>query len=136
LFTVVNCGVESRNALTAPSIGCGYAIHPQHRIGTYQLEYDVVRPYQEDEASRCHRKNSQRHQDEGACNKTKAISSSGFFPAGGEVLPAVTYRADTWTVTEAAEQAGLIFERKVFSRKYGPIYVDGEWKIRKNRELK
>ena len=29
----------------------------------------------------------------------------------------------------------LIFERKIFRRIYGPKYEDGEWKIRKNREL-
>ena len=133
MFTVVNCGVGSRNALTAPSIGCGYTKLPHHQIGTYQLEYEVVGPHQEDEAGRCHRKNSQSHQDEGACNKTKALSSSGFFPAGGNVLPVVTCGAETWTMTKKEEQAVLIFERKIFGRIYGPKYEDGEWKIRTNR---
>jgi hypothetical protein len=32
-------------------------------------------------------------------------------------------------------QALLIFERKIFRILYGPKYEDGEWKIRKNREL-
>jgi len=33
------------------------------------------------------------------------------------------------------EQALPIFERKIFSRIYGPKYEDGEWKSRTNREL-
>ena len=33
------------------------------------------------------------------------------------------------------EQALLIFERKIFTRIYGPKYENGEWKSRTNREL-
>ena len=32
-------------------------------------------------------------------------------------------------------QAVIIFERKIFRRKYGPKYENGEWKSRTNREL-
>jgi hypothetical protein len=38
-------------------------------------------------------------------------------------------------MTKKEEQALLIFEKKMFRRKYGPKYEDGEWKIRANREL-
>jgi hypothetical protein len=38
-------------------------------------------------------------------------------------------------MTKKEEQAGLIFERKIFRRIYGPKCEDGEWKSRTNREL-
>jgi len=38
-------------------------------------------------------------------------------------------------VTEKEEQAVLIFERKIFRRKCGSKYENGEWKSRTNREL-
>jgi hypothetical protein len=38
-------------------------------------------------------------------------------------------------MTNKEEQALLIFERKIFRRKYGLKYEDGEWKSRTNQEL-
>jgi hypothetical protein len=38
-------------------------------------------------------------------------------------------------MTKKEKQAVLIFERKIFRRIYGHKYEEGEWKIRKNREL-
>jgi hypothetical protein len=38
-------------------------------------------------------------------------------------------------MTKKEEQTLLVFERKIFSRIYGPKYEDGEWKSRTNREL-
>jgi hypothetical protein len=52
-----------------------------------------------------------------------------------KVRPAVTYGAETWTMTKKAEEAVLIFERKIFRRMCGAKYEDGEWKSRTNREL-
>ena len=43
--------------------------------------------------------------------------------------------AEAWTLTKKEEQAGLIFERKIFRRIYGAKYGNGEWKSRTNREL-
>jgi hypothetical protein len=51
------------------------------------------------------------------------------------IRPAVTYGAETWTMTKKEEQVLLIFERKMFRRIYGAKYEDREWKCRKNREL-
>jgi hypothetical protein len=49
------------------------------------------------------------------------------------IRPAVTYGAETGTITKKEEQAVLIFERKIFRRIYGA--KDGEWKSKTNREL-
>jgi len=49
--------------------------------------------------------------------------------------PVVAYGAETLTMTKKEEEALLIFERKIFRRKYGPKYENGEWKSRTNREL-
>jgi len=38
-------------------------------------------------------------------------------------------------LTEKEEQALLIFEKKIFRRKYGTKYENGEWKSGTNREL-
>jgi hypothetical protein len=51
------------------------------------------------------------------------------------IRPAVTYGAETWTITKKEEQALLVFEEKIFGRIYGAKYEDGEWKSRTNREL-
>jgi hypothetical protein len=51
------------------------------------------------------------------------------------IRPAVTYGAETWTMTKKEEQAVLIFERKIFRRIYSAKYEDGKWKSRTNREL-
>jgi hypothetical protein len=51
------------------------------------------------------------------------------------IRPVVSYGAKAWTLTKKAEQALLIFGRKIFRIIYGPKYENGEWKSRKNREL-
>ena len=38
-------------------------------------------------------------------------------------------------MTKKEIQAMLIFGRKIFRRKYGPKYENGEWKSRTNREI-
>jgi len=47
----------------------------------------------------------------------------------------VTYGAEVSTLTKKEEQALLIFQRKIVRRLCGPLYENGEWKSRTNREL-
>jgi hypothetical protein len=47
----------------------------------------------------------------------------------------VSYGAETWTMAKKEEQALLIFDRKIFSRRYGPKYENRERKSRTNQEL-
>jgi len=49
------------------------------------------------------------------------------------IRPVVSYGAETWMLTKKEEKILLIFERKIFRRKYGPKYENGEWKSRTNR---
>jgi len=51
------------------------------------------------------------------------------------IRPVVLCGAEAWTLTKKAEQAVIIFERKIFRRIYGPKYENGERKSRTNREL-
>ena len=51
------------------------------------------------------------------------------------IRPFVTYGAETWTIKLADEQHLRVFERKINSRIYGPVFIDGEWKRRYNKEI-
>ena len=45
------------------------------------------------------------------------------------IRPVVSCGAEAWALTKKDEQDLLIFERKIFSRIYGPKYENGEWKV-------
>jgi len=51
------------------------------------------------------------------------------------IRPVASYGAEAWRLTKKEEQVLLIFERKIFRRRYGPKYEKGEWKSRTSREL-
>ena len=51
------------------------------------------------------------------------------------IRPIVTYGAETWTIKLADEQHLRVFERKIIHRIYGPVFIDGEWKRRPNKEI-
>ena len=51
------------------------------------------------------------------------------------VLPVLLYGAETWNLRTSEEQLLLVFERKVLRMIYGPICINGEWRILYNNEL-
>jgi hypothetical protein len=51
------------------------------------------------------------------------------------IRPAVTYRAETWTMSTADENALCVSEQKVVRRIYGPLKEGERWRITSNREL-
>jgi hypothetical protein len=52
--------------------------------------------------------------------------------------PVITYGLETWTLRKTDENSLVVYERKVLRKIYGPCLDvnTGEWRIRKNRELK
>ena len=51
------------------------------------------------------------------------------------IWPTVTCGAEIWTFKLADEQHLRVFERKIIRRIYGPVFIDGEWKRRCNKEI-
>jgi hypothetical protein len=53
------------------------------------------------------------------------------------VRSVVTYGAQAWTLRTVDEQALRVFGRKVLHRigLYGPVCIQGQWRLRKNAEL-
>jgi hypothetical protein len=49
--------------------------------------------------------------------------------------PVVTYGGQAWTLRTVDEQAFRVFERKVLHHIYGPVCIQGEWRLRTNAEL-
>ena len=52
------------------------------------------------------------------------------------IKPVVLYGAETWVLTKKDEDLLSIWERKILRRIYGPVCIDGEWRIRSNQELR
>jgi len=51
------------------------------------------------------------------------------------IRPAVTYGAETWTLTSTVEKMLMTWERKILRKIYGPSKEDGQWRIKTNLEL-
>jgi hypothetical protein len=47
----------------------------------------------------------------------------------------VTYGSETWCLTVNDERSLRTWERKVLRKIYGPVYDNGIWRIRTNKEL-
>lgn len=52
------------------------------------------------------------------------------------VKPVVTYGSETWTLAKADEELLRRWERKILRKIYGAVCENGEWRIRKNEEIK
>ena len=52
------------------------------------------------------------------------------------IRPAVTYGADTWTLTSKIEKMLITWERKILRKIYGPTKENGQWRIKTNEELR
>ena len=50
--------------------------------------------------------------------------------------PAVTYGAETWTLTSKIEKTLMTWERKILRKIYGPTKENGQWRIKTNEELR
>ena len=51
------------------------------------------------------------------------------------IRPVVTYGAETWNLFAADVSKLRVFERKIVRRIYGPIFENGNWRIRNNLEI-
>ena len=51
------------------------------------------------------------------------------------ILPVLTYKAESWTMSDAHIEMLGVFERKVLRMIYGPVCERNEWRIRFNHEL-
>jgi len=49
---------------------------------------------------------------------------------------AVTYGAETWTLTSKIEIMLMIWERKILTKIYGPTKENGQWRMKTNEELR
>lgn len=52
------------------------------------------------------------------------------------IQPVLLYGAEVWTLTKQNEKKLIVFENKILRRVFGPINDNGEWRIRKNQELR
>jgi len=51
------------------------------------------------------------------------------------IRPAVTYGAETWTLTNKTEKMLMTWERKILRKIYGPTKENGQWRINTDLEL-
>ena len=51
------------------------------------------------------------------------------------IRPTVTHGAETWTIKSADEQHFRVLERKIIRIIYGPVFIDGEWKMKSSKAI-
>jgi len=52
------------------------------------------------------------------------------------IRSAVTYGAETWTLTSKTEKMLMTWERKILRKICGPTRENGQWRIKTNEELR
>jgi len=52
------------------------------------------------------------------------------------IRSAVTYGAETWTLTSKTEKMLMTWKRKILRKIYGPTKENGQWGIKTNEELR
>lgn len=52
------------------------------------------------------------------------------------ISPILLYGAETWKLNKKEEKKLIVFENKVLRKIYGPVFEEGEWRRRHNRELR
>jgi len=73
----------------------------------------------------------------GAIIKRRSISQSIKIQLYKTIIrSAVTYGAETWTLTSKTEKMLMTRERKLLSKIYGPTKQNGQWRIKTNEELR
>lgn len=51
------------------------------------------------------------------------------------IRPVVTYGSETWVMTKKSEELLNMWERKILRKIFGPVCLNGEWRIRTNDEV-
>jgi hypothetical protein len=51
------------------------------------------------------------------------------------VRTVLCYGREAWTMTQGAEMALAAFERKILRKIFGPVRINGSWRLRYNEEL-
>ncbi|KAI5732183.1 hypothetical protein M8J77_022872 [Diaphorina citri] len=52
------------------------------------------------------------------------------------IQPVLLYGSEVWTLSKVSEKKLVTFENKILRKIYGPVYENGTWRIKKNKEIR